>query len=518
MKKLYITLILLLVFSVTLFFRVQFISNKSHCLDDNHIYMLTTLSVWDKDGAFNHKLSPVITFTNPGDKFVSFYKRLQDKNGNNYYVSYPPLLFIISYPLLEIFGFENGKTVLQITNLLLHLISCFFIYLIVLYYFNKKYEKLFIPAVFAFAIYCFSPVVLYLHTDIYFPEMFSQFLLILSVYFTIKVLKETESYKNFHLLLFGLLIFCFVYTEWIGVFYVFSVCLILFYNRKRTGYIKIMKILIFGTSSAILLTLLQYSLIDGFKSMLRSFLIRFIDRSGYFAGRFNETADNIYNLNSYYIYLKNVFNSLWGVGFALIILILVWLIINKGKSKVGNILRNNLIVISVLPVLIYFFIFFNATMLHYHLVAKLMVPVSILSGLLIYKIFFPVNTLKRIGLSLFTALFIVTVFLSLMHYREYERLLISFTDKEKVEKTAAFISANARKDEVIFLNLRSQNPEPIIYLGFLTKRNMVYSASLIDSEVKLKTLPQKKAVYFEIDEKTGKFNYSRFEKPEGLAD
>ena len=512
MKKIYITIILLMIFSVTLIFRLQFINNQSHCLDDNHIYMLTTLSVWEKEGALNHKFSPVITFTNPGDKFVSIYKRLEDKKGNNYYVSYPPFTFIAAYPLLKLVGFENGKIALQIANLLLHLVSCFFVYLIVLYYFDKKYENLFVPAVFAYAVYCFSPVVLYLHTDIFFPEMFSQFLYLIVVLFTMIALRKAHIQKTLNLFLLGIIIFCFVYTEWIGIFYSLIVGFILYHNREKSGYIKILKTFILASFAALSVTLVQYSLINGFKSMLRSFLIRFIDRSGYFTGRFSESTENAYNFSSYILYVKNVFNGLWGLGILITIVLIIWFISQKGKIDFRRLGRNNLILIITLPVIIYSVIFFNATMLHYHLVAKMIIPVSIFSGLLINRVFYPLNYFRRLMLYLFSLIFIITVSFSMLHYRDYEKFLISFTDRKNINKTANFINENAEKDDVIFLNLKSENPSPILYLGFLTKRNMAYTNSLNESDEKFKLLPQQKAIYFEIDERTGKMNYIRINK------
>jgi hypothetical protein len=512
MKKIYITSILLLIFSVTLLFRVQFISNKSHCLDDNHIYMLTTLSVWDKEGAFNHKFSPVITFTNPGDKYVSLYKRLEDKKGNNYYVSYPPFLFIITYPILQTFGFENGRVVLQIINLLLHLISCFFIYLTVLLYFRKKYCEFFLPAIMAFAVYCFSPVVLYLHTDIYFPEMFSQVLLIVSIYFTLKLLQILENAKKIYFLLYGVLIFCFVYTEWIGGFFAFSICLILFNNRKKPGYVKLIKIVSSAAFLSVVLTLFQYSQINGFKSMLRSFLIRFIDRSGYFTGRFSESVDNIYNLDSYLIYAKNIFNGLWGVGLVFFLLIIALLIVRKGKINFRNLFKNNLLILSALPVLIYFLIFFNGTMLHYHLVAKIMVPVSLLTGLILGKFRVFSDRIKMIPLVLTCVAFLVISVFSLLRYSNYENFLIANTNQNKALSSAAYITSIAKTEDVIFLNIETSNPEPILYLSFLTKRNMVYSKSTEIAGEKLQLLPHKSAIYFVIDEDSARFNFVRIEK------
>jgi hypothetical protein len=165
-----------------------------------------------------------------------------------------------------------------------------------------------------------------------------------------------------------------------------------------------------------------------------------------------------------------------------------------------------------LPVAIYFIVFFNATMLHYHLVAKLMFPVAIGTGLVLNKLLFNETKINKIAATCFTLLFVLTSYFSLVHYSNYEKSMISCTNQEKNRKTAKFITENAKNDEVIFLNIKSENPEPIIYLGFLTSRNMVYSKSFVASKENFKRYPQKKAVYFEINENSGKYSLSRFEK------
>jgi hypothetical protein len=56
-----------------------------------HIFMLQTMKIWQQESALKSNFTMKQTFPDKGNKFVTYYKRYMDSEGNNYYVSHPSL-------------------------------------------------------------------------------------------------------------------------------------------------------------------------------------------------------------------------------------------------------------------------------------------------------------------------------------------------------------------------------------------------------------------------------------------
>ncbi|OPZ99278.1 MAG: hypothetical protein BWY70_01010 [Bacteroidetes bacterium ADurb.Bin408] len=89
MKKSPVFLLLLLLFSPSVFVRLSQITPvvKSH--EQTYILTLQTVEIWKERGFFACHGVPCWTYSNSGDKYISYYKRLEDDTAFSFYCSLP---------------------------------------------------------------------------------------------------------------------------------------------------------------------------------------------------------------------------------------------------------------------------------------------------------------------------------------------------------------------------------------------------------------------------------------------
>ncbi len=493
---------LLILFLISVFIRLPFLTNKVECFDNQYINTLTSLENWKQNGLSVYYFSPVQTYNNPGDKFITYYKRLEDKKGNNYYVSFPPFTFLFAHFFLKTFNIYPTKLPLQIINLFLHLLSAFFIYLIICNLYNKNFKSLFLPAIIAYTVYVFMPVMLYIHTSVYFPEMFGQVIWITGIFFTLKLFKNINYISTKNFLLIGSILFFMIYTEWIGVFCAFTIALICFLKRKKNiKYIILFRTVIISSVLSLLLIFVQYSSINGIENMIHSLALRFLERSGLFAAKYSDMGINIYSFSSYIHFLKNINRALIGFGYLLIIIFIILLSLKKIKNRIN--LSNKytlLLLLSVLPVIIHWFVFFNANAIHYLLMGRLAVPVSLCIGIISYKLInlSSVNHQKSVKFCLIT----VIIFISAISVIIFKKDMKNTCDNSFLSNAINIIKSNSKNDEVIFIKTNDNSLQDIIYLSFQTKRNMDRAKNITDAKNKIKQSGKclTKGVFYDFDQ------------------
>lgn len=212
---------LIVIFLVSIFVRLNLINNTVTNYDHCNFFLDPIFQNWQQRGMADCHFSPVLTYTNSGDKHMVSYKRLESPEGDNYFVSFPPFAFMLTYKIFSLLHITSGKLSIQIANLLLHFISSIFIYLLVFNYCNRNSTvKSFIPAVTAFAVYVFTPIVMYTHVMIYFPETMGQVLWIVALYLSVKWFNSYPTRNHTVAYLLFVVLFFLIYTEWIGIFYV----------------------------------------------------------------------------------------------------------------------------------------------------------------------------------------------------------------------------------------------------------------------------------------------------------
>jgi len=471
-KKHLVFLVLFIIFLLSVLIRFNQISPivKSH--EQTYILTLQTSEIWRTDGLFNCHLTPMWTYNNPGDKYIAYYKRLEDNKGNNYYVSFPPLSFIVAHIVLSPFNLNNGKLVLQIFNLLLHFFSAIIIYLIICLLYNHTIKKLFAPALVAFVVYLFMPVMLYFHTDIFFPEMLGQVLWIVSIYVLLLYKRGVLNKPNLTLFI---TLFIFLYSEWIAVFFIITIFLYCILSKNKENLKKLLFVSSIALIFAGFLMFIQYASITGVKDLLHSMGIRFLERSGFFGQKYSSMGIHIFSLHSLKLFALNLNKALSIFGYITIILFLI--LIFRKKISISSDIKLLLFLI-IIPLLIHWIIFFNANAIHLLLMARTTVPISIIAGIASCSIINKHKASKTKWIFTNSILTAFILFSAIMYKRDF-----TFSEQyTSLYNWACSIKDKAKHNQSIFITSDSNIPEPEKYLTFISKRNIVRVADKREAE------------------------------------
>ncbi len=459
--------ILILIFFVSVVARFPNLNRSisSHHEPTTSAHMLVTQQTWFENGGLKSFFNPIVTYGNQSNKFIkNDMGELKDKKGNSYYVSYPPFSYIFPYLIFRLFNIYPDVLPLEIFNLFFHFISALFIFLIVKEASNNDCEKqLNTPAIIAFTIYLFSPVALWYHSNAYIVDVFLQPIFIICIYFLLKIISDKNAEKKIYYIYFAIANFLMIYTEWMGIFFAFTVCIYTLINFRKKEMQILLYITVLTSILSILLILFQYFQIDGFSSFIKFAANKYMGRSGYVSAASRDNI-NIYSADSW---KSVVFHYILGyLPFLLFILILIFsyfkhssinILLNNGKNEVWKFLG----IISLSPVILHHLVFFNFTSFHDYSVLKTGVFISIFAGWSYFKLidFFneesSVND-HRISLSLqdkiskiifINLLFIFLTAVSILQFKitnPIQNINIYKTIGEKIKNTA-------KENEVVFL-------------------------------------------------------------------
>lgn len=475
-------------FTCSVFVRYDQITTKIGCEEQTYILTLKTVEIWRQQGFANCHFTPMWTYENEGDKFFAYYKRLEDENGNNYYISFPPLAFWFAYFVMIPFEIADGKLVLQIINILLHFISALIVYFISKHFLDKSKTTFSPVALTPFLVYLFMPVNMYLHTDIFFPEMISQLFFLLALYYVLKIFKDPVSgvkkFQNY----FFLIMFLFVLTEWIALFFFAVLAVVLFRSRKYIIYKKFILVCFLVIGFALTLILLIYGSVNGIQNLAEAMGMRFLERSGFFGEKYSSMGVNIFSISSIKVMFLNIHKALWGWGYIIFFAGIISLFFNKGKLI--SLIKNNkkILILSSLPVLLYFVVLFNANALHFLLMARLSIPLALFSALVVESI--DRAFMQRKLVLLFLSVGLV---LSIYFYRKH---LTKDVDSFKIDMLANVISERAGDDESVFVITHISCMEAEKYLTFKSKRNIIAVDNIQAADSLMKVLNKENAIVF----------------------
>ncbi|MBI2269923.1 MAG: hypothetical protein HYU69_06130 [Bacteroidetes bacterium] len=488
--------VLVSVFLVSVFVRMGLINNEVNNYDHCNFYLLTTFENWDERGMAACHFSPILTYNNPGDKHVAFYKRLESKEGDNYFVSFPPFSFLFAYETFKLFHIVPGKLAIQSLNIFLHFVSAFFVYLLVFRYSNKNDPlKLHLPSIVGFTVYLFIPIVLYMHTVVYFPETLGIVFWIITLYLTLRWVDASVVNKSRAACLVAIAVFFMIYTEWIGIFYVITLLIVVQRSNQFEQWEKLFlfKAVLISSVLAIALLLVQYSSIDGVASLVKAFVVRYAERSGLMDATHSDMGFNFFTAGSYMRLAANLNGVLFPFGHLLILLI-IGIIFKKGYAYLLQVIRRNRLLISLatVPGIIHLFVFFNSTVIHSHCVAVLGVSIALFLGLMSGWFHNRMNAGRK-SVIIQVVIIIAAVFFVKINFDGSHP---SHPDHSALTKAAMFIRNDAKNDEMVFLNIRTELANPLQYVSFISKRNMLYANDTLDARKKLEALHKSKAVLY----------------------
>ena len=431
--------------------------------------MLSFLSISSAFG-FN----PIYTYKGEGNAYRSMLGGVTAKNGDTYYVSYPPFAFIYLYYTSQLFG---GPSVFstRMAALSIHLISAILLFYLIGAIRSKSENNTFnFAGVIAAGFYIFAQGNLWFHGNLYFSDMVVQPLFIAGILLTIKYIKGNYTNEKIILLLFFLIFFLAAYTEWLGLFSAFFtglIFLVLALLKKKKKWLRPFFAIALGSSLALGLTIYQYSSIYSWEVLKATSEIKYNERSG--LGEYNETEAkfSLHDSESFDI-LTNHFNHHYAslvqffvFCFATFILFLIlrqtkWYL-NKKPIKHKRILL--VLILMVLPILTHYLLFYNFNTMHYFSGLKSASFVIVLSG-----IFISVSTSISASINRYVTWGLIT-FLSVLFSIKANKAIDRYLTGNKIEQidydriaSAKIIAKYGKPNLAIFTNTRL-SPEQVYY-------------------------------------------------------
>lgn len=384
-----IPVLLALLFLVSVLARVPFLDRP---LSTRHEWLTSTslihIRAFYEQGFRPLYFSPSLTYASPADKNIGFHWNLRDSAGNIYYCSFPPFAFIFPAFFFRLFGVYPSVLGLQVFNLFFHLVSCVFVYLILMRLTggNKGRNGADrFPALLGFAVYLFSPSALWFQSNVYMSDMFVQPFFIMGIWLFLKSGEKGEKSWVYELL-FALDLFAFVYTEWMGVFFAATAFILTIAGFRGNGAWKTLRRLMaigLATLAPLALTVWQYSLISGFPALLEYLRGKFLFRTG--DPRYASGGQSFLNIVSWLNIAVNYIG-----GFLPFIVIAVLLAVRK-KKTVKSVKRENspetaaAVALTAVPVILHHLVFFNFTTVHDFSALKGGVFIAIITGLLYHQ-------------------------------------------------------------------------------------------------------------------------------------
>jgi hypothetical protein len=482
---------LLFFFLISVLLRLPFLNRP---LSVHHEWLTSTslrhIQIFYEEGPWNVFFSPCLTYSKPADKNINYGLALRDKNGNLYYLSFPPFAFILPYFFFKAAGIYPNILGLQIFNLFFHLVSAFLIFLICRLILKDKDETaLDFSSLAASITYLFSPAVLWFQANVYMSDTIVQPFFIASLFFFLKFLAD-RKYRWIFLL--GAALFFTIYTEWLGIFFSFSLAVhtLLRWKQKRIKAMALTVILV--TAAAIILTLWQYSQISGWQAYIDYAREKFLFRTGDISHA--SGGQHFLNPLAWANILLNYIE-----GYLPFLILLIYGFIKTKKMPFDWKDKNKWLIpaflASVLPVLTHHFVFFNFTSIHDFAVLKSSVFISMLVGVLSARIY--ASDKKNIFYSYRLALGIAVILSIIQFYA-----INSYGAHSHYKDIGLAIKKNAQNDEVVFLKGEglSIDPQYVVY----AQRNLAYWENHEEAKILIQMNHVNKGVLFILNLAEGK--------------
>jgi hypothetical protein len=467
MKNKLIWILIPLLIAINIFFKINITRDSSF---SGYTNLFNFIEAWHHQSPSECYFSATNSFENVGDKYVQYWPGLVDLQGNCYYTSFPPFSFQVCYFVWWLTNFSQPELVFFYFNILLNVLVALFCMLAVSNILLKlNYKKYELPAIFCFASILFTPITFWFFTDYFFIENIALLVLSVCIYlFTKYDIKPTKL--NFGALLISVCLLC--YTEAIGYFFAITLFIYLYHQHKKL-FTKQSVVLLASALAVIGFTVFQYALIQqSFIAVLHNFAVRFIGRSGYFGESKTENHLGVFT-PEIYLYLWHLLK----VGMLALLLLFIALIISfiariKSNELSKQIIKHSFWWYIPFPVILHFFIFFNANALHDQLIVKLVIPLSILSAIII-----GIFSSAKISRWIFYGCLGLAI--SIFYYPVM--MAESMSDDGVKEASARFLKfASPQKSMIIICNKDQYYLAPSLY--YHSKRNyfLLTDSNLID--------------------------------------
>ena len=468
MSKFRIIHILFVLFLVSILIRLPNLNrpiSKHH--EFNTAFFLIPMEIWSEKGASSHGFLPPYNYSNPGDFGIPEPIAISagQKEGRFYYLSLPPLSYIVPYVIFESLQLEFSPLNLQLFNLLLHALVVLLLFKVLALLYREKI------ALWAVSIYLFAPGPLWFHGNGYTHHVFALLPLLSATYFLLKYI-QAQNLDSTFLLGFAFSAAALVYSEWIGVLFIVTVFILSVFKFKTLIYRRIAIVSAIVGIISLSLLLFQYNSFMGWDQYKAYMLDRFLQRSG----ADSETYVAL-GIVVQWVYWSMVSYGLW-VPCLLIGTFMLF------KSKIVFLPNEKLILLLfTVPVFVYHLIFSEFTFIHEYSVLYNGLIWTLLSAILLNHFHWKITSWRG---SIFTGLIL---FLFVAQYYFINRIGDVGQNGDRYDQLMVIghkIRDKANPDETVFLLVTDESIDrvnPIV--NYYAKRNFVPIKNFAEIEEKL---------------------------------
>lgn len=362
--------LLLLLFAVSVYIRLP---NYNQPLGRHHEWItahtLITLKIWEHGGGPEHyHFSPLYNYDGEFNKNIGILGGVSNQKGDYYYVSYPPFAFILPYYFFKLTGSSINTASIQVFGYILHFFTALLFYILLLTITNKKFGKdFYLPAWIGYAFYLFSAGNLWFHSNVYFVDVLIQIFIFAQLILFFKIWKGDFGLHKWHWLIFFVINFLAIYTEWLGLFvaFVFGLLVVVRWIMNRNSkWIIAGSVLLLSAILSLGLTVCQYSSISGFENLYNVSVSKYELRSGYSGDNGSEYGFSISNSESYENLRKNNDKNYRFTLQALVVIGSISLLVGIYRKKWFTINQYFILGIFLSGIILHLLIFFNFNAVH----------------------------------------------------------------------------------------------------------------------------------------------------------
>lgn len=347
------------IFALSLVIRWGFITHTDPFnLDWTQSATLIHLDTMGQYNSLKNIIGPTLTYPVGANRFIDSnstnepgLQGFMNKEGEYFYMSYPPFAFLFPYMLFGILHIPAHIISLRILSIFIHLLSAFLIYKL-MYEMTKK-ESI---SIFAFASYIFLPIAFQWHTWIYFSDIAVHPLFIFGLYLLYKIFEQKTDSKYF--ILYSINLFFMCYTDWIGFIFagISLIALVLCAHRKNLKKIIFAHIWIPILTFIIIISQYSYA-IGGFKVFFSILWGKYIH--GYARGGASS------HLTEKFLTIESHYSAILPIVLLFTVLFLIY-IFDQHKDNAFKTPVKEILLISFFTVLVHHIVFFQWTSHSYH--------------------------------------------------------------------------------------------------------------------------------------------------------
>lgn len=472
--------------------------NLNRPLSDHHEWVtahtMIILENWTAQGALKNKLCLLTTYPTFTDKFIwTSYGRIMNNAGNGYYISFPSFAAIFPYMIFKALSVPCTVLNVQILNLVMHLITTYFVFLIFCFV-MKDHKNCLFAAFLASAYFIYLPANLWFFSNIYSWDILWHYFWVIGIYQVLKIVHDMplKHVTSSSLILLGVNIFLITYTlELSGIF--FAVSIIAYGTAKLCQYARYKHLMFYAVCPvifALMVTYAQYAAITNTAEVIHYF----------------QLAKSEYKFRGLMDILKIIHHYKMAYSGILVPIIIVLLIsLKKWGVKYFHILNQNervLLFFCFFPVMLQHLLQPNHTGEHdYQVLRSSMIFISVL--ILGFNHLASSGRMGRLLKSFLLILFAISIIFPITTYQNYYAFS---SGPQRFLKLSQKIRKASGADDVIFLISEIDNEPPLV---FHTKRNMLSVIYPEEAKEWLNQYGREQGIIMHIDKN---FNITQIEK------